>query len=275
MPAQLGLFEDRTVRLQRARRLLLESLDLEGARDELAEHLRAGPDRDAEALVALVAELEEALECHQDELAALLQIELVVPDWLRAGWHRRLAMEAEQRDGAGCRIGDKTSGWHHLRAGDLREAARSLGATLARDPGDARSRAYLGDAYHRQGERVSARREYRRALVEGPRAVDWSAVAAPDVAALPAVAANGYEVPGAPETWAAAVGTVDGILDWPPPELALAVAAAGPEDEPGLRFYRLLCAERLARTLPERAPPRRAMKALCPALLEAYLAAWR
>jgi tetratricopeptide (TPR) repeat protein len=274
---QLGLFDDGTLRLQRVRRVLLESLDLESAADELTHLLRRGPNPDAEPLAAAVAELEDALAAEatggaRDLVTALLRLEPVIPDWLRAGWHRRLTLEAEQAHGVGCRIGTETSGWHLLRAGDLRDAERSLRATLRQEPGDARSRAHLADALHLLGQSGAARLEYRRALVDAPDAVEWAALADPEIAALPAIARHEHEVPGSPQGWAAAVGTIETLLPWPTPHLpAIGPPPATGSPHPGLAFYRLLCAEHGSRTLAEKTHLRREMKALCPSVLAAYL----
>ncbi|MHB1843337.1 MAG: hypothetical protein ACYCWW_00700, partial [Deltaproteobacteria bacterium] len=136
---QLDLFEDRTLRLQRARRALLDGFDIDLARDELCRFEAAqGDDPEAQRLLDEVERLEAAAGDGGDALATLLRLEAVVPPWLRPGWHRRLAVEAERRLGAGCRVGDEPAGHHLLRAGDLEAAERSLSATLAREPGDAR-----------------------------------------------------------------------------------------------------------------------------------------
>jgi hypothetical protein len=279
-PLQLGLFDDGTLRLQRSRRVLLESLDLESAREELTTLLSRAANVEAERLAATVAEIEWELDAQTrrdgDLVAALLRLEPHIPDWLRPGWHRRLTLEAEQRDGIGCRIGVETAGWHLLRAGDLREAERSLRATVEREPTDARSRARLADVFHLRGESAAARVEYLRALADAPQAVDWEAIADPEVAALPSIATNEHQVAGAPAGWAAAVGTIEGILPWPPPVLpGFEELPRFPAAHPGLLFYRLLCQERKASLLAERAGVRRQMKALSPSLLESYLERWR
>jgi Tetratricopeptide repeat len=279
-PIQLGLFDDGTLRLQRCRRVLLESLDLESAREELTALLGRGGNAEAQRLATTVAEIEAALAAETDRdgdvVAALLRLGPDIPDWLRAGWHRRLTLEAEQRDGIGCRIGAETAGWHFLRAGDLKEAERSLRATLAREPADARSRARLGDLHHLRGESAAARVEYLRALIDGARSVDWERIADPEVAALPSIAANEHQVGSDPAGWAAAVGTVEGILPWPPPLLpGVDELSRGQDEPPGMQFYRLLCQERKSRVLSERAGLRRQMKAVSASLLESYLDRWR
>src|SRR5690348_6338368 len=118
---QLGLFDDRNLRLQRVRRVLLESLDLESAREELTALQRRGAHAETEDLAATVTTLESALAAETrrdgDLVAALLRLEPAVPAALRPGWHRRLSLEAEQRDGVGCPIGPESAGWHLLRAG--------------------------------------------------------------------------------------------------------------------------------------------------------------
>ncbi len=278
---QLDLFEERTVQLQRSRRLLLESLDLERARGETRRFVASyGPDAEIERLDYTIAAVENALCAEMqhtgNQVEALLRIGPSIPGWLRPGWHRRIALEAERRAGAGCRVGAETVGFHLLRAGDLEQAERSLRATLERDPDDARSRARLGDALFRRCETAAARAEYLRALLEGPEAVDWADVADAQILALPAIAATEYQVLGQPADWAAAVGTIEGVLPMPAAVLdGLGVTAALETASLGLRFYGLLREEWAARTLAERARIRRSMKALCPSLLRAYLERWR
>jgi tetratricopeptide (TPR) repeat protein len=273
---QLGLFDDGNLRLQRVRRVLLESLDLESALEELTDLLRQGPNAEAERLAATVADLEEALAARTsrdgDLVAALLGLADEVPDWLRAGWHRRLTLEAEQRDGIGCGLGAETAGWHFLQAGDLKEAERSLRATVRRAPSDARSRAHLADVLHRRGQSAPARLEYGRALVDCPDAIDWEAMADREIAALPSIATSEHQVSDPAPGWAAALGLVEGLLPWPAPRLpGVYDRSPTPPAHTGLEFHRLLCLERQARSLHERAALRRQMKALCPSLLAAYL----
>jgi hypothetical protein len=278
---QLDLFEERTMRLEACRRALAHALDLETAREELQRFAaRHGADAAAEGLLATVSAIGEALAAetarHGDAVAALLGIEQAVPDGLRAGWHRRVALEAERRGGGGCRAGYESAGFHFLRAGDLERAEPSLRAMLERAPGDARSRAHLGDVLCLRGSVDAARVEYLRALIDGPQAVDWEGMADADVAALPSIAATEHAAAGDPRGWSAAVGTVEGVLPWPAPMLAGLGDPRPPDDEqPGLRFYRLLCEERAARALPDRTRIRRSMKALSPSLLQAYLERWR
>jgi hypothetical protein len=279
-PLQLGLFDDGTVRLQRSRRVLLESLDLESAREELTTLLRRSASAEAERLAATVAEIEAALADETsrdgDLVTALLRLEPDIPDWLRPGWHRRLTLEAEQRDGIGCRIGAETAGWHLLRAGDLKDAERSLRATVARAPADARSRARLADVLHLRGDPAAARVEYLRALLDGPGTLDWEGIADPEVAALPSIAASEHQLASDPASWAAAVGTVEGIFPWPPAALpGIGDPLRSPQAHPGLQFYGLLCQERVATRLADRAGLRRQMKALSPSVLEGYLDRWR
>lgn len=285
---QLDLFEERTLRLLGARRALLESLDLETAREELRRFVaRHGADPEAERLSAAVAGIEALPKSNGDEssgdgadpIPGLLRLGPAIPDWLRPGWHRRLALDAERLGGIGCGVGSETTGYHFLRAGDLDRAERSLRATLEREPADGRSRARLGDVLHKRGEPQAARLEYARSLVDAPGTVDWEGVADQDIAALPPIATSEYQVEGEPADWAAAVGTVEGVFPWPAPTLAGLDGPPSSETsetgQPGLRFHRLLCEERAARVLADRTRIRRAMKQLCPALLAAYLERWR
>ena len=277
--AQLGLFDDWTLRLQRVRRVLLESLDLESALEELSTLAARGPDSEIAALLETVTGLQRDLDLELgkdgDPVAALLRLEPAVPPWLVPGWCRYLTLEAERRDGTGCRIGDESAGWYFLRAGDLDEAERSLRATLARDPKVGRSRARLGDVLARKGATTAARTEYLAACLTGPRTMDWAQITDTEVAALPSIVASEHQVAESPEDWAAALGTIEGLWPFAHPELPGLAAAEGEPAEAGLRFYALLCQERAAgRDLARRARIRRQMKALCPSLLAAYLEKW-
>jgi len=281
MPVQLDLFEDRTLRLGRCRSALAEAFDFERAGEEARAALARYPgDREAEwfqtAVEGISAALGAALADGRDIVTALLDLEPTLPGWLLRGWHRRLAAEAERLRGEGCRVGAEAAGFHLLRAGDLAAAERSLRATLADTPGDARSRARLADVLHLRGEAGPAAVEYLRALVEAPQTVDWDGMANPEVAALPSIAATEHDLGADAPGWAAAVGTIEGALPWPHGRLG---GLREPEPvepaRPGLRFHRLLCEERAARNLADRAHIRGYLKVLCPSLLRRYLERWR
>lgn len=60
-----------------------------------------------------------------------------------------------------------SKGWLLLQEGKLPEAIQSLNAALANPPGDARHRFHLAFAYHLEGKRKDARREFEKAERDG------------------------------------------------------------------------------------------------------------
>ncbi|TMA65701.1 MAG: hypothetical protein E6J68_08760 [Deltaproteobacteria bacterium] len=232
---QLDLFAERTLHVVRARRALRD-FDLAAACEEFRATLADFPSDSA---------ARQELECASVLLA------------------RRDHLAQQRGDMLGAVLA-----LHWLLGGDLEQGERSLRATLARDPGNARARAAHGDALYRLGDVGGARVEYARAFAERPDGVALERIADPEVAALGAAAACEYEVDGDPVFWVAAVGAVEGIFDVPPPTLP---GLADEPTAPGLLFYRAMAEHRAARTHAERVAIRERMRRLSPTLFARYL----
>lgn len=278
---QLDLFQDRVFLLTRARDALA-NFELVQACREYADLLERYPGDElarSEARVAarLERRLSEQTAMCRDALATLLALESEVPRELEGAWHRRVAVAAEDLTGEGALVRGEPAGLHWLLGGELESAVQSLRATLVQDPAIGRARAYLGDVLFRLGEIPEARRQYLRAFLDAPESVAHDRVLDPEVAALPSGARYEYGVVGDPACWVASVGTIEGVFPLPSVLLPSFVEPFGVERAaaPGLKFYAALICERAARSLAERVAARAAMKELCPALLDAYLARMR
>jgi tetratricopeptide (TPR) repeat protein len=277
-PRQLDLFEERTLRMMRGRRAF-EAFDLREAKREFESCLALYPgDSDARASLAAVDFLIKRLALFEAEtgsfLAALGRLGSELREADRKGWRRRLAEEAERRYGSGCEVDGKPSGLLWLAAGELVEAERSLRDSLQAAPDDARLLAYLGDALFLKDDVHAARASYLQAFLLDPAAVDLSHVKDPEVAVLPSVVENEYEIYGDFPDWIAAVGTVEGVFAVPMavlPGMIAPLSDVSTQNVPGRSFYGLITEERAARSLQEKVPLRQKMKALCPTLFAAYL----
>ena len=275
-PGQMDLFSDRWQRAAAAHKAL-ESFDLDAAAEALREAVRLYPAdvallERAEVVARLAASLRGARRKHPTLARALAAIEPKVPPFLATYWHRRMADLLEVEGGAGAVLDAVPAGFHWLRAGEVFRAEESLRSTLAREPSDCRARGYLADALFAQERQAEARIAYREALALAPSQVDMCNVGDPSVQELPSLAETEYEIPGAPVEWAAAVGLLEGVFI---PPLHLADDWVGAQTigglAPGVRFYRWLVAEKLARDDAHRIACRRAMKALSPRLLKELL----
>jgi hypothetical protein len=273
---QLDLFTDRHMRYAAARRAML-ALDFVSAAGTLRAYLHSYPQdqiarRDLDLVVSLERRLSEVPA--DNELDRLLGLRGLLPDELVPQWHGQLAACAEAAHGVGAYIGRDSAGLHWRLAGELDRAVTSLRATLKRSALGARTRAYLADVLFLRGLLEEARREYLRAFVDGPTEVDCESLADPAVVELLDQASD-YAAPGPAATWVAAIGTVERVFSGPPPALPLLQperAAQGTSSRPtGIRFFELIVAERVARTLDERIELRRRMKGICPQLLVAYM----
>lgn len=263
--SQMDLFGDRWLRAQSAHDALA-SFDLEGAQAALHETLRVYPgDATLMERAERIGELAEALKAARRTAAgaarALLAIGARVPEYLSAAWHRQVAVELEREFGEGARLEGVSAGEHWLRAGELLRAEASLRRSLAQDPADGRARGYLGDALLAQQRKYEARAEYRDALAHWPHAVDIASVADSAVRALPSAARNEYALPGAAVEWAAVLGVLESVFVLPAEISADWLDSATLERLPsGLRFYRCLVAETVARDDTQRLFCRRQMK---------------
>jgi tetratricopeptide (TPR) repeat protein len=276
LPGQMDLFGDRWQRASAAHKAL-ESFDLDGAAEALRETVRLYPDdaallERADLVVRLAASLRGARHKYKSPARALAAIETKIPPFLATYWHRRLAELVEEEGGAGAVLDSVPAGLHWLRAGEVARAEESLRSTLAREPSECRARGYLADALFAQERQAEARIAYRDALALAPGQVDMLNVVDPSVRDLPSLGEDEYELPGASVEWAAAVGLLEGVFVRPPhlPDDWVGAEALEPL-APGVRFYRWLVAEKVARDDAQRIACRRAMKALSPRLLKELL----
>jgi hypothetical protein len=276
LPGQTDLFGDRWLRASAAHDAL-RSFDLEGAAGALSKAVRLYPtDTKLLERAELVARLADRLRRERRDgksmVEALAALEALVPAFLAAQWHQRLAESMEAECGTGATLEGVPAGLHWLRAGDAVRAEQSLRSTVANAPSDCRMRGYLADALATQQRLSEARVVYRDALCTAPWAVDFANIVDVAVRDLPRLAQYEYELLGPPLEWAASVGLIEGTFlpplvdkrDWLDPMVLERLV-------PGLRFYRWLVAERAARGDEERIACRREMKALSPSLLKRLL----
>jgi tetratricopeptide (TPR) repeat protein len=280
-PVQPGLFDARLAQL-RAVRLAIAAGQLDGARSLLAS-LEPGPDLDVtstrERISEIVAELGHAeAQPTQDRAVAL------------AGLARVLAAHREPWSGLGRTLLrraahalegelDATAGRLYLESGDIDRARDVLTEMLSR----ARSATLLfalGDVETRRGDRTSARRCYRDALLLDPFDAAFEETLDDEVRGLVDVAETEVEVESEPCAWAAAVGMVAGILV-PPTKLPVFSEPVGLAPIAGeairrmRQFVRALSLTVHSRTEVDAksiVEARRIMKSASPALFAYYMA---
>lgn len=270
---QSDLFGDRTLGAAAVQRALLD-FDLIATNVALGELVVRYPEdpalrERAEEIASLAESLAHARQASPSEARALLAIADRVPAKLETAWLRRIAWTIESELGSGAVLDGAPAGAYWLRASEAARAEASLRETLAREPGAARARGYLGDALFARGRGELARNEYRDALAESPGDVDLARMLDREVAELPASAELEYEVPGPPHEWAAATGILEGLFT-PPRRVAdgWTEPSALESLAPGIRFYRWFVREISASSEAERIACRRAMKALGPNVFE-------
>ncbi|MBW2457971.1 MAG: hypothetical protein JRI68_25925 [Deltaproteobacteria bacterium] len=272
---QLDLFEDRELRYARALRAL-DLLDFPTARKRLDAYLEIYPNdaaaqRELQLAVALSAHPPTLQAGSEPALVALRQLEHELPDRLLPAWHRRMAHAVERLPAGPHTASVGPAGLHWLLAAELEQAAQSLRVSLAEAPGDGLARAYLADVLYRLGHGVAARNEYLRAFLDAPAAVDLERLADPDVAVLPLMTTDTYRLVGAPASWVAAVGVVEGVFTLPPPCLPdVGEPSAPPARSNGARFYRQLLAARDGRSAAARALAQQALRRLAPTLASVH-----
>lgn len=276
LAGQMDLFGDRWQRATAAHKALA-AFDLNGAAEALRDAVRlyasdASLKERADVVARLATSLRGARRKTRSEAQALAAIGPKVPAFLAEHWHRNLAQLMEQEGGEGAALDGVPAGVHWLRAGDLERAEASLRATLAQEPANCRVRGYLADVLVAQDRLAEARMAYRDSLASSPSEVDIVGAADIAVRDLPLLAQEEFDLPGEPIEWAAAVGLIEGVFLPPssvPGDWVDDVVLA--ELTPGLRFYRWLVAEKMARDDAQRMACRRAMKALSPRLMKALL----
>jgi hypothetical protein len=222
---QLGLFEQRTLRLARAEEAISRGR-LAEARRTLQELRKQWPeDAGLRHAVERVASLQRRFRW-VDELpaparpsvllAAARELEPARGPWadLRALLLRRLAAELREVDGDHGELEGQLPGYYLIEAGALAEARASLMAAAA-----ARRRArplyLLADIAFLQGEIGAARRLYLEALLEDPFDAALASVRDVDIRTLPELASEEYEMQDQPAAWCAPVGILSGALPSP------------------------------------------------------------
>jgi tetratricopeptide (TPR) repeat protein len=271
---QMDLFGDRWLHASAAHEAL-RAFDLEAATVALWGAVDLYPSdaelrQRAEQIEALGAALDRALSTEPSRAHALASVRDWVPPFIEARWHQAIAQAIEDEGGPGASLGSTPAGFYWLRAGLAFSAETSLRATLALDATSARVRAYLGDALIAQDRRPEARILYRDALVMAPGEIDLDAIADASVRGLPEIARLDYELADGPIEWAAAIGLVEGVFTPPTPTRSWLDTSELDSLAPGQRLYRWLVAEPLA-SGEERIAARRAIKALSPSVLKAWL----
>lgn len=274
--AQTDLFGDRWLLASDAHEAL-RSFDLETATEALSKVIRRYPTdttllKRAEVVARLTDRLRRERHKGKSMVRALATLQGLVPAFLAAQWHRRLAESMEAEGGPGATFDGIPAGLHWLRADDAVRAEQSLRFTVANAPSDYRMRGYLADALAAQQRFSEARVEYRDVLSIAPWDVDFTNLIDIAVRDLPRLAQYEYEVSGPPVEWAASVGLLEATFlpppirdrNWLDPTVLERLV-------PGLRFYRWLVAERTERDDEKRVACRREMKALDSNLLKRLL----
>ena len=171
---------------------------------------------------------------------------------------------------------DGTPAGLHWQLGDnLERAEQSFSAQLQRDITDSQTRVYRANVLLALGELQDARKDYLRAFLLGPRAIDVTTVADAAVVEVLEIARSEYQTPQDRRDWLAAVGIVEGVFPMPIVPLPGIEAVTVFSTSPGLAFYQRIVDERAARSHNERTSARAQMKALCPRLFTAYLERFR
>jgi tetratricopeptide (TPR) repeat protein len=178
---------------------------------------------------------------------------------------RGLVRAAEVTEGRGMPLAGEPSGSYLLEVDLPGEAAESLYATLAVQPGSGRGALLLANALYRMKLREEARDLYRRALRVAPFEVALEEIEDPEIRGLADLGPQ-LGLAGDVRAWMPVLGFLDDVL----PFSALdPVPGAGFGD--GTRAYDLLIAHRGARSAGERAAIRQDLRELCPALHDALV----
>lgn len=290
---QLGLFDDRSLLLARAREAIAEG-QVEAALGDLAAVRRRypsdGPLLDRAALLEDLARKLGTIRSEPPRARAEATIDLARREALsRIGPEgarrllRRAAIEAIEALGDAAIVRGAPSGTWLLEAGATTEARASLERAIA---GERRSLflARLADVALAEGLRDESRRLWLEALVLDPYEAAPELSRDEAIRDLPIAARYAHEITDEPVAWCAPVGIVAGVFfapmlvesawsvpAWPSaarlaPERAEALARARRFAE----LYRFAVSPRLAG--PERTlDARREMKRLAPGLFAAFM----
>jgi tetratricopeptide (TPR) repeat protein len=267
---QLGLFGDRHLQLESARRALTEGRAAEASRElaHLCIHYPGDPG------IAAELDLAQTLQQQLTQIEAAPPVQrpaLLATAGVRTLLLRRAAAEL-MRDAPTALVDGRPASALLLEAGDLHAARQAAEAAAAHSP-RARFLAHLADVEHRLDLPSSARERYREALALDPHDVDWDQLADEEVRSLPDIARTELELEHG-VAWAAPVGVVLGVLPpgEPPPLPCDALVDRQPASALA-QARRFLVA--LIRSMHEPGAraidARREMRALAPQLLAAYL----
>lgn len=280
---QPGLFDARVAQV-RAIRVAIASGELGVALGLLAS-MESGPDLDVaqtcrriSTVIAELAQADGSANPKGRAIALAASARKLMADReplsrLGRTLLRRAAYAVEGED-------DDFAGRLYLEAGDADRAREVLVSALSRTR-SAGLLFVLGDVETVRGDRASARRFYRDALLLDPFDLAFEHTLDPEVRELADVAQADFEVENEPRAWAAAAGMITGVLvapgaldgDLPEPP------GIGPTAVEALRNMRQFVGA-LAQTVQSRAAPdgnavveaRRSMKRASPALFAAYMA---
>lgn len=178
---------------------------------------------------------------------------------------RGLVHAAELAEGKGAPLAGEPPGSFLLEVDLPAEAAESLYATLATQPGSGRGALLLANALHRMKLDAEARDLYRRALRVAPFEVALEEVEDPEVRGLVEVAGQ-LGIEGDVRPWLPALGFLEDVLPFSGLD---PVPGAGFGD--GTRAYDLLVAHRGARSPGEKAAIRHDLRELAPRFHDALV----
>jgi hypothetical protein len=278
---QLDLFADRHVRLERARRLLIDARARDAVRELRDLRHRYPDDPVIGAELELARDVERRLDAvdaaapgERPQLLAALARTAPAEHW--PALLRRTAAALRQL-GPAALLDGRAASVLLLEAGDLDSAQAAAEAAVAASR-RARFIAYLADVEIRRDLCGLARERYRAALAQDPDDIDWDAIADADVRSLPEIARSEFELEDG-VAWSAPVGVILDVLPLgQTPAISSSVAAAPQSGTTPLdRAQRFLSALVRDRHEPGRSvsrarlEARREMRALAPQLMAAYL----
>jgi tetratricopeptide (TPR) repeat protein len=220
----------------------------------------------------IIAQLAERLRHANVPFAqALLALREDLPSFVIPHWQRRVAQALDDHS-----IDGEYAGAYWLEAGDAKRAETSLRARVSSAPNDAFAHVHLANALCVLGRVTEARIIYRDIFAVVPSLALFAYVKDAAFIELAHRAHEDFDVDGDATDWLAAIGLVLGVFQTP---AAMPVSELDPvvmsSLRPGLRAYRLVIAERHARSDAERVAWRRRLKNESPALLKSLLSQGR
>lgn len=225
---QLGLFDARYLRLQRARLIAIRGQISRASREyaRLREQYRddAVIAEEAERVRALELEVARALALDLEDrvralLAAAERIEAIPGALASVGRILvcRAGMELQRERGDGFALDGRLPGHYFLDAGELERAGQSLARALEHER-RARTVFAWAELAALYGDRRAARAAYTEALLRDPFDMAVDRARDSDVACLPDVARYDFDITDEPVAWCAPAGMVTGVLPRVAPE---------------------------------------------------------